>query len=94
VTLYLDTSSLVKLYVDEAGSEDVRDLVAQAAVVATSIVAYPETRAELARLRPSGDLSPAKFSVVIRGFDALHSCVVRRDRSPRRACRNAFFELR
>jgi hypothetical protein len=51
VTLYLDTSSLVKLWVEEAGSNDARDLVAQAAVVATSMVAYPETRAARARLR-------------------------------------------
>jgi uncharacterized protein len=69
VTLYLDTSSLVKLYVDEAGSEDVRRLVTHAAVVATSIVAYPETRAALARLRRSGDLSPAKFLAVKRSFE-------------------------
>jgi uncharacterized protein len=70
VTLYLDTSSLVKLYVEEIGSEDVRDLVAQAAVVATSMVAYPETRATLARLRRSGDLSPAKFAAAKRDFEA------------------------
>jgi predicted nucleic acid-binding protein len=70
VTLYLDTSSLVKLYVEEAGSDDVRGLVAQAAVVATSIVAYPETRAALARLRRSGDLSAAKFGTAKRHFEA------------------------
>ena len=45
MTLYLDTSSLVKLYVEEIGSDDVRELVAESAVVSTSIVAYPETRA-------------------------------------------------
>jgi predicted nucleic acid-binding protein len=70
LTLYLDTSSLVKLYVEEAGSDDVRDLVAQAAVVATSIVAYPETRAALARLRRGGDLSPSKFATAKRNFEA------------------------
>jgi predicted nucleic acid-binding protein len=69
VTLYLDTSSLVKLYVQEVGSEDVRDLVDRAAVVATSIVAYPETRAALARLRRSGDLTPAKFAATKRHFE-------------------------
>lgn len=37
--LYLDTSSLVKIYVAEAGSDDVRALVAQATVVATSGIA-------------------------------------------------------
>jgi len=70
VTLYLDTSSLVKLYVEEVASVDVRNLVARAAVVATSIVAYPETRAALTRLRRSGDLSPATFAAAKRSFDA------------------------
>ena len=54
--LYLDTSALVKLYVRERGSARVRTLVAQAAVVATSVVAYAEARAAFARLlreRPS-----------------------------------------
>jgi predicted nucleic acid-binding protein len=69
VTLYLDTSSLVKLYVTEVGSDEVRELVAQAAVVATSIVAYAEARAALARLRRSGDLSPAKFVAAKSAFD-------------------------
>ena len=40
--LYLDTSSLVKLYVQEAGSEDVQELVEKARLVVTSQVAYPE----------------------------------------------------
>jgi predicted nucleic acid-binding protein len=70
VTLYLDTSSLVKLYIEEAGSHDVRGLVAQAAVIATSMVAYAETRAALARLRRSGDLSRAKFAAAKREFEA------------------------
>jgi predicted nucleic acid-binding protein len=69
VTLYLDTSSLVKLYVDEVGSRDVREAVAEAAVVATSIVAYPETRAALARLRHSGDLTGARFAAAKRDFE-------------------------
>jgi predicted nucleic acid-binding protein len=66
----LDTSSLVKLYVEEDGSLDVRDLVVHAAVVATSVVAYPETRAAFARLRRSGDLSPANFARAKRSFEA------------------------
>jgi predicted nucleic acid-binding protein len=41
VILYLDTSSLVKLYVEEAGSEAVRRLAMGASRVAVSIVAYP-----------------------------------------------------
>jgi predicted nucleic acid-binding protein len=55
--LYLDTSALVKLYVRERGSANVRRLVEKADAVATSIVAYAEARAAFARLRrerPSG----------------------------------------
>jgi predicted nucleic acid-binding protein len=70
MTVYLDTSSLVKLFVQEAGSDDVRALVARATVVATSIVAYPETRAALARLRRDGHLTPSRFSTVKRHFEA------------------------
>jgi predicted nucleic acid-binding protein len=46
---YLDTSALVKLYVNEQGSDTVRELVEASSVVATSKVAYPEARAALAR---------------------------------------------
>ena len=70
MTVYLDTSSLVKLFVEEAGSEDVRELVARATVVATSIVAYPETRAALARLRRDGHLTPSKLATSKRHFEA------------------------
>ncbi len=67
--LYLETSSLVKLYVTEDGSDVVRQLVDDATVVATSIVAYAETRAALARLRRNGDLSAAKLAAVKRDFE-------------------------
>jgi predicted nucleic acid-binding protein len=50
VILYLDTSALIKLYVRERGSVAVRSFVADADVVATSVVAYAEARAALARL--------------------------------------------
>jgi predicted nucleic acid-binding protein len=69
VTVYLDTSSLIKLYVEEVGSSDVRDLVSDADIVATSLVAYPEARAALARLRRSGDLSARDFVRAKRTFE-------------------------
>jgi predicted nucleic acid-binding protein len=59
VILYLDTSSLVKLYVDEPGSAGVRRLVEQAEIVAASVVAYPEARAALARRRRERSLTAA-----------------------------------
>jgi uncharacterized protein len=70
VTLYLDTSSLVKLYVAEAGSKDVRAVVDRATIVATSMIAYPETRAALARRRREGALRPAAFTAAKRQFES------------------------
>ncbi len=49
--LYLDTSSLVKLYVDEPGSDDVALLAGQATTIVSSIVAYAEARAAFGKLR-------------------------------------------
>jgi predicted nucleic acid-binding protein len=67
--LYVDTSSLVKLYVTEAGSETVRQLVGDANVVATSVVAYAEARAALARLRREGLLTASKLTSAKRQFE-------------------------
>jgi uncharacterized protein len=69
VTLYLDTSSLVTLYVAEPGSDAVRRLVTQAIVVATSGIAYPETRAALARRWRERALSRAAFTRATRAFE-------------------------
>ncbi|MBI4485205.1 MAG: type II toxin-antitoxin system VapC family toxin [Acidobacteria bacterium] len=70
MTVYLDTSSLVKLYVAEPGTEAVRKLVDAATIVATSLTAYPETRAALARRRRERALRPAAFIVAKRAFEA------------------------
>ena len=69
MTLYLDTSSLVKLYVAESGSEAVRAHVDRATIVATSMIAYPETRAALARRRRERALRPAAFAAAKREFE-------------------------
>lgn len=70
MTLYLDTSSLVKLYVAETGTDAVRRLVEDAALIATSQIAYPETRAALARRRRERALSAGEFATAKRTFDA------------------------
>jgi predicted nucleic acid-binding protein len=69
VTLYLDTSSLVKLYVAEPGSDTVRAHVDRAKVIATSTIAYPETRAALARRRRERALTPAAFGAAKRKLE-------------------------
>ena len=66
MTLYLDTSSLVKLYVTESGSDIVHQLVTGATIVATSVVAYAEARATLARLRRDEVLTAASSASVKR----------------------------
>jgi len=68
--LYLDTSSLVKLYVDEPGSEDVALLLETAEIAATSVLAYPEARAALARRRRERSLSPAAHRAARGALDA------------------------
>ena len=70
MTVYLDTSSLVKLYVTESGSDEIRDLVLEANVVATSAIAYPEARAALARRRRERALSAAAFASAKRALES------------------------
>ena len=57
--LYLDTSSLVKLYVEEPGSADVRRTLEDATIATSSVVALPEARAALARRRRERSLTAA-----------------------------------
>lgn len=66
--LYLDTSSFVKLYVDEAHADSVRCWAQNAEVLATSRVAYPEAVAALARRRREGDLDADAFQRVLRAL--------------------------
>lgn len=70
MTLYLDTSSLVKLYVTEPGSDAVRQLVGAATMVATSSIAYTEARAAFARRRRERLLRLAAFRSAKRTFEA------------------------
>ena len=59
----------MKLYVVEASSESVRQLVENADIVATAAIAYPEARAALARRRREGCLRPKAFTAAKRALD-------------------------
>jgi len=67
--LYLDTSALVKLYVEETGTDEVAAWVDDATVVATSRVAYAEARAALARHRREGGLTTGLWRKAVAILD-------------------------
>ena len=67
--LYLDTSSLIKLYVPETESAAVKRLVDAAEVVATSRIAYAEARAAFARKRRERGVTPTDYRTLVQDFD-------------------------
>lgn len=60
--LYLDTSSLIKLYIEEPGTPEVERQFDEASLVCTSVVAYAEARSALARLCREGSLPPEEHT--------------------------------
>jgi prolyl-tRNA synthetase len=68
--LYLDTSSLIKLDLLEQGWPEVRALVTKATSVATSLVAYAEGRATLARAKRDRRLTAAELRTATASFEA------------------------
>jgi predicted nucleic acid-binding protein len=76
VIVYLDTSSLVKLYLDEEHSELVKEWADAAEAVATSRVAFPEAVSAFSRRRMEGDLSEDAFELMRESFEADWSSFV------------------
>lgn len=66
--LYLDTSALVKLYVEEPLSQELTVAVAEAEAVATSLIAYAESRAAFARARREARLSTQIYRRIVEAF--------------------------
>ena len=66
--LYLDTSSLVKLYVEETGSDMLQGWVKEAETVSTCRVAYPETISAFHRRFNNSDLSGKDFNLLCKKF--------------------------
>ena len=66
--LYLDTSSLVKIYVAEEGSAKVTEMVARADLVCTSVVAFPETRSAFSRLAREGVFTNSDLTSIRTAF--------------------------
>lgn len=66
--LYMDTSAMVKLYVEESMSSEVAGAVEEAEAVATSLIAYAEARAAFARARREARLSAQAYRHVVQEF--------------------------
>ena len=67
--LYLDTSALVKLYAEEAGSRVVRRAVAESDLICASLISYAETRSALARKARRGEMARAAFERCRQEFE-------------------------
>jgi uncharacterized protein len=69
VILYLDTSNLFKLFVEEQGSEHVEQVAAGAESIALSLVAYAEFRGSLARAKRAGRLTESLYDTALASFE-------------------------
>jgi predicted nucleic acid-binding protein len=69
MAVYLDTSSLVKLYVEEEDSPSIAALVNSSRVTGTSLIAYTEARAAFARRFRENAFTPDEYRHLIAVFD-------------------------
>jgi predicted nucleic acid-binding protein len=68
VILYLDTSSLVKLYLDETYSDLMREWVQGAGGIATARISYPEALSAFSRRWNRGDMTSEEWGLACRSF--------------------------
>lgn len=73
----------MKVYLDEEGSAAVRAGVATSTAVATSLLAFVEARAGLARRRRAGELSASEQRRLVRDFETDRERYVKIDVSER-----------
>lgn len=65
---YLDTSALVKLYIDEDGTRMVQALAKKSKVLATSIAAYAEARAAFKRGLAEKIIYETEYNLCLSNF--------------------------
>ena len=68
--LFMDSSSIVALYVGEPGSMAAHNAFGGADSAVCSLVAYAEVRAAFARLQREGRISRGVFGSLTRSFEA------------------------
>jgi len=68
MNLYIDTSALLKLFIQETYSDDIRRLVESADLVATGLITRAETAAGINRLTRMNLVTPAECETVLSNF--------------------------
>lgn len=68
MNIYFDTSALVKLYIEEDGSDIVNDYTDKATIVSTSRIAYAEALSAFVRCRDEKVLSKKDYNKCITSF--------------------------
>ena len=68
--LYVDSSALVKKYVQETGSDRVFNLLAQSGIAVTSKLAYPEILAGLNRKRREKGITEKDYREAVVDFES------------------------
>jgi predicted nucleic acid-binding protein len=68
MNLYIDTSALLKLFIQEAHSDEVKSLVESAELVASGIFTRAETAAGINRLRRMNIVSQAECEAALDSF--------------------------
>lgn len=68
--IYLDTSALIKRFVNEKGSPLVQSIVQRPGAIATAKIAYAEIFAGLTRKLREGNLSKAQYTLACRQFES------------------------
>jgi predicted nucleic acid-binding protein len=71
LNVYFETSALVKLFLEEPGAEDARDLWDEADLVSVALIAYPEARSAFASAQRARRISIAELEGAKRKLDRL-----------------------
>ena len=67
--IYLDSSALVKRYVQEEGTDFVKSILAGHRLITTSKLTYPEILSALMRKVRAGEIERKTFNGIVKMFD-------------------------
>jgi len=67
--IYLDSSALVKRYVEETGTNSVKSILSTAGEIATSKLTYPEILSALMRKHRTGEIAKKLLQDIVARFE-------------------------